>query len=149
VTDFIGTIVVLVLIGGLLSVRQWPEWFRRARSANWPTVLGIVETGEVSTIRGRRNAFGPGTEEATAKVGYSYTLDGEYYSGYHTRAFNDEQKAWSYVDALKGTCRASELQPTETGNFRFTTTATTLASSLVANRELVSRVGGEQLSHFP
>ena len=91
--DFIGTIVVLVLIGGALSIRQWPEWFRRARSANWPTVFGTVESGKVSTIRGRRNAFGPDTEEATATVGYSYTLDGAYYSGYHSKTFNDEQKA--------------------------------------------------------
>ena len=39
---------------------------------------------------------------ATAKLAYSYQLDGKYYSGYHTEEFDDEQKAWSFVDALKG-----------------------------------------------
>src|ERR1700733_6379447 len=96
---FIGTLLVLLVVGGLLSIRRWPEWFRRARSGSWPTVLGTVETAEVSTTRGR---WAIATEIATARLGYSYSLNGSYYSGSHVETFNDEQKAWSYVDALKG-----------------------------------------------
>ena len=100
--DFVATVLVLLLIGVLASIREWPEWLRRARSANWPTTPGVVESGSVSTIRGRSSYTYRATETASAKLGYSYGLAGAYYSGYHTETFDDEQKAWSYVDALKG-----------------------------------------------
>jgi hypothetical protein len=35
---------------------------------------------------------------ALGQLGYSYQVDGEYYSGYLTRQCNDEQTAWTYVD---------------------------------------------------
>jgi Protein of unknown function (DUF3592) len=85
-------VLILLLIGVFAFLRQWPEWLRRARSANWPTTPGVVESGSVSTMRGR----------TSAKIGYSYGLAGTYYSGYHTEEFDDGEKAWSYVDALKG-----------------------------------------------
>lgn len=94
--DNIAVLLVLLTIGLLFSIRRWPEWLRRARSSNWPTAQGVIQNGKVSTVRGR------GGEMATAQLAYSYQLDGTYYSGYHTESFNDEQKPWSYVDALKG-----------------------------------------------
>jgi hypothetical protein len=94
--DGIVTVLILVVLGLLVSIKQWPEWLRRIRSANWPTTFGTVESGEVSTTRDRN------LEIATANLGYSYHLNGIYYSGYHTETFGDEQKAWSYVDALRG-----------------------------------------------
>jgi hypothetical protein len=94
--------IVLLVIALLASVTQWPKWLRYIRSTNWPTILGTVESGEVSTFRGRRGVFGSVSETATATISYSYQLNGNYYSGYHEQTFNDEQKAWSYVDALKG-----------------------------------------------
>jgi hypothetical protein len=100
--DFVATVLVLLLIVALASIRQWPEWLRRARSANWPTTSGVVESGSVSTNRGRSSYTYRATEMASAKLGYSYGLDGAYHSGYHTETIDDEQKAWSYVDALKG-----------------------------------------------
>ena len=71
------------------------------RSAHWPTIPGTIESGGVSTIRGRTQLW-HAVENATARLAYSYQLNGTYYSGYYTETFNDEQKAWFYVDALKG-----------------------------------------------
>jgi hypothetical protein len=100
--DGISVLPILFVLGLLLSIKQWPEWLRRVRSAHWPIIPGAIEGGEVSTIRGRRGYTYRATETATAKLGYSYQLEGAYYSGYHTETFNDEQQAWSYVDSLKG-----------------------------------------------
>ncbi len=99
--DNIAVLLILLAIGLLLSIRQWPEWWRRARSGSWPTTPAIIESGEVSTVRHIRR-YSRADEIATAQLAYSYQLDGTYYSGYHTETFNDEQKAWLYVDALKG-----------------------------------------------
>jgi len=100
--DGVFIVLILLVLGLLLSIKQWPEWFRRARSTHWPVALGTIEGGEVSTIRGRSGRTYRATETATAKLGYSYQLNGTYYSGYYTATFNDEQTAWSYVDSLKG-----------------------------------------------
>ena len=102
VLDGILTLLILLVGGLLLSIKQWPEWIRRARSANWPTTPGTIETGEVTTTRGRTGRSFRGTEISSAKLGYSYHLNCNYYSGYHLQEFNDEQKAWSYVDGLRG-----------------------------------------------
>jgi len=101
-TDAIVTLFVLLVLTSLVSIKRWPEWLRRMRASGWPTVPGIVESGEVSTFRGRSSYTYRAQERATANLGYSYTLDGAYYSGYHTAVFDDEQEAWSYVDSLRG-----------------------------------------------
>jgi hypothetical protein len=99
-----GAFVVLILLvcGLLFSVRQLPGWWHRLRSAHWPTAPGTIESGEVSTIRSRSRYWDRGIETATAQLAYSYRLGGDYFAGYHIETFNDEQKAWSYVDGLKG-----------------------------------------------
>jgi hypothetical protein len=92
----LAVLSILTVLGLLLRIRHWPEWLRRARSASWPAISGVIQNGGVSTIRGRTGDI------STAQLSYSYKLDGTYYSGYHNETFNDEQKAWSYVDALRG-----------------------------------------------
>lgn len=99
-----GDIVVLLIFAGavlLAQIKHWPEWFRRVRSAHWPTIPGTIESGGVSTLRTRSRYWDREIEIATAQLSYSYRLD-TYYAGYHTKEFNDEQKAWSFVDSLKG-----------------------------------------------
>jgi hypothetical protein len=96
ILDGVAALLVLLVLGLLLSIRQWPEWLHRARSAMWQTIPGMAEGGEVSTFHGRS------IDTSTATIAYSYRVDDTYYSGYHTETFNDEQKAWSYVDSLKG-----------------------------------------------
>jgi hypothetical protein len=100
--DGVITLAILVVLGLLVSIPQWPEWWHRFRSAHWPTAPGIIESGEVSTVRSRSRYWDREIETATAQLAYSYRLGGEYFAGYHIQTFNDEQKAWSYVDGLKG-----------------------------------------------
>jgi hypothetical protein len=99
-----GVVTLLILFGLVLlvTIKQWPEWIRRVRSAYWPTIPGVIENGEVSTFRSRGRYLDRSIESATATIGYSYRLSGIYYSGYHIETFDDEQKAWTYVDALRG-----------------------------------------------
>ena len=89
-------LIVLLVVAVMVTIKQWPEWFRRARSTNWHTISGTIESGEVSTVRYKSS------EISTATLWYSYHLNGDYFSGYHTEEFDREQKAQSYVDALKG-----------------------------------------------
>src|SRR5215469_13891398 len=93
--DGIVVLLVLSVLGLLFSIRRWPEWFNRARSAHWPTVAGTIESGQVSTFRGRSGYGDRALETATVSLAYSYRLNDTYYSGYHTRTFGDEQSAWS------------------------------------------------------
>jgi hypothetical protein len=102
VLDGAFTLLILLVLGLLLSFKQWPEWLRRARSARWPTTPGTIESGDVSTFRGRSRYWERAVETATAQLAYSYRFNGTYYSGHHTETFSDEQQAWSYVDARKG-----------------------------------------------
>lgn len=95
-------LLVLLAFGLFASIKRWPEWFRRARSSSWPTVSGIIESGNVSTIRSTSRYSERGIERATATLAYSYRFNGTYYSGYHARTFRDEQDAWTFVDGLKG-----------------------------------------------
>jgi Protein of unknown function (DUF3592) len=109
-------ILLIVLITGLLvSARQWPQWFRRVRSASWPRIPGIIEGGEVSTIRSRSQLWERGIEAATASLAYSYAVNGTYYAGYFIRTFNDEQEAWSFVDGLKGKAVSVSYNPRKPG----------------------------------
>ena len=65
------------------------------RAANWPTASGEITTCDVKAIHGRYLDYAVGI------VGYSYRMDDDYYSGYLTRQFWDEQQAWSFVDTFK------------------------------------------------
>ena len=43
-----------------------------------------------------------GYERATATLNYSFKVNEDYYSGSFEETFGDEQRAWDYVDAMKG-----------------------------------------------
>jgi hypothetical protein len=64
-------------------------------AASWPTASGEITTCDVKAIHGRFLDYALGI------VGYSYQTGDNYYSGYLTRQFWDEQQAWSFVDACK------------------------------------------------
>jgi hypothetical protein len=66
---FFTTLLVLFCMGLLVSIKQWPEWFRRARSSHWPRINGMIESGSVSTVRSRSRYFERGIETATAQFG--------------------------------------------------------------------------------
>ena len=65
------TLVVLIGFALLLAIKRWPQRLRRTRSADWPTVTGTVENGEVSTGRGKGRYGDQMIERASATLAYS------------------------------------------------------------------------------
>jgi len=64
-------------------------------ATNWPTASGQITTCDIKVIHGRFIDY------ALGSIGYSYQTDGDYYSGYLTGQFWDEQQAWTFVDTWK------------------------------------------------
>jgi hypothetical protein len=64
-------------------------------SADWPTAPGRITTCDVKAIHGRFIDYALGV------IGYSYDIEGNYYSGYLARQFWDEQRAWTFVDSCR------------------------------------------------
>lgn len=94
---FIALLVFVVCIAS--TVRHWPMWLRSIRAGRWPLAEGILELGEVAVT-----SLGKGKESATARIGYSFSVEGEYYSGYCLEEiFNDSMSARRYAEELKGT----------------------------------------------
>ncbi len=90
-------LLVAVAVTAIVTRDQWTEWLRSARSKNWPVVSGTMETGGLSITKNNR-----GRDIVTTSLGYSYNVDGNYYSGYHIEQFNREQDGTPYIDAQKG-----------------------------------------------
>jgi uncharacterized protein DUF3592 len=93
----LGDHPILVLGGAILSLVVVRFLWRR-RTTQWPVTQGRIETVKVSTIRSYRG--GP-SERSTAEISYSYSVAGQFHSGYWTKHFSDEQEAWDFVDPLK------------------------------------------------
>ncbi len=92
----------LVILGvPLIVILAWQR-FKSAQAAHWALTQGMIESGKVSVDRGRSRGFGAAYEHATATLSYSYRVNDNYFSGYLEEFFFDEQKAWEYVDGLKG-----------------------------------------------
>lgn len=78
-----------------------PEWLRSLRAGSWRTISASVETADVTVLRGGARRGVNGVELAKVSLGYSYQVDGAFYSGHFFKAFNDEQVAWDFVDTWK------------------------------------------------
>jgi hypothetical protein len=68
---------------------------RSRQAQSWPTANGSVVSCDVKTYHGRFSDY------AIGELGYSYEVNGEYYSGYFKPQYNDEQAAWTFVDSRK------------------------------------------------
>jgi hypothetical protein len=91
--------------GSFLSLVAMPliwgkEKLRSYRSSSWPATNGVIETGEV--LWGGSSLTSTNFEYAAAKLGYAYSVVGQFYSGYHTEWFGTAEESWDYVNAWKG-----------------------------------------------
>jgi hypothetical protein len=68
---------------------------RERRAEKWQAASARITNGDVTAIHGRFIDY------AIANVGYSYSLEDNYYSGYLTRQFWDEQAAWTFADGCR------------------------------------------------
>jgi hypothetical protein len=85
----IGALIIAALMRSNLA--------RGILARSWPTTNGTIVGGNVRNTGGR-----PGEPNFAGEAAYSYQVEGEYYSGYETRVFWDEQRAWDFVDNWKG-----------------------------------------------
>jgi len=95
VSDLIFLVGLAVAIWAVFEVSRR---FVVRRAEGWPEVPGTIESGEVSGIRSWpewRSSF-------SACVNYSYRVEDNWFAGQVKRRFSDEQKAWDFVDQLRG-----------------------------------------------
>lgn len=95
--------------------RAWST-FKSIRAGHWPLAEGTIESGGVSVryaLGGTRFDFLHRYERATATLNYSFKVDGEYCSGCFNQSFADEQRAWDFVDAMKGQQVQVRYHPTK------------------------------------
>jgi len=105
----------LLFFGGLavaiLAVFEARRRFVVRRAESWPEVPGTIESGEVSGIR----SWPEWKSSFTARVNYSYRVEDNWLAGQVKRRFNDEQKAWNFVDQLRGKAILVRYKPSEPG----------------------------------
>ena len=89
---------VLLLIGASVLVIRSLPWVvvKNLVARRWPTHQGTVEFGSVEERRVRYIRY------YVARVDYSYSVNGEYYSGPLMRVFFRESSADKFVESLKG-----------------------------------------------
>jgi hypothetical protein len=96
---YIGSIIFSIGLTTFSAITYVGRQFRNSidtrRSENWPVAAGRILTGDVKAIHGRLTDYALGT------IGYSYQIEGDYYSGYSVRQFWDEQRAWTFVDSQR------------------------------------------------
>ena len=98
-----GTAATTILVTGLIvaaAIETWVRPFRRwslRRAQTWLIAQAHVESASVSQSKaGEYNSGYKG------EIAYSYCVNGEYYSGFHAKSFDEEEEAWAFVEALKG-----------------------------------------------
>jgi hypothetical protein len=80
----------------MFALREFTNAVRSRHAMDWTIASAVITTCDVKCVHGRF------VDYALGLVGYSYQVDGNYYSGYCTRQFWDEQHAWTFVDSCKG-----------------------------------------------
>jgi len=100
----LGLAVILALVGFELS--QWMK-FRGADS--WPATQGTIESLDVKEVRTRTAHY------FALDAAYSYSVNGEYYSGRFAKIFETESEASDYAANLKGgpvyvRCKAADAE---------------------------------------
>ena len=90
----IAMLLAYVAAAATLEYRSWRKW-REAES--WPTTMATIETKEV-----RRVQTGKSPQHFVAELAYSYSVEGEFYSGFYKKPFDSEIDAWEFADSLSG-----------------------------------------------
>jgi hypothetical protein len=96
---YIGSIflsVGIVVFGGIVFLfRELRRNLRERGREMWQPASAQITSGDVKAIHGR------GVDYAIGSVGYAYSVQDTYYSGYLERQFWDEQSAWTFVDGCQ------------------------------------------------
>jgi hypothetical protein len=93
--DVTGAIAVFAIAAPLIGI-EFFRWLRFHGSDSWPTTEGTIEVANVREVHTRSSHY------FKVEMGYSYLVNGEYYSGRFTKDFDREAEAWDYAKAMKG-----------------------------------------------
>jgi hypothetical protein len=104
--DYVWILKDVALLLVSLGTAAW-AWFRTRHAYSWPsahgTIMGsYVERGVDSLIR-----------PWTAAFSYSYSVNGEYYSGFHRLAARSERRAEEKIAGLKNTMIVVRYAPNQ------------------------------------
>ena len=99
-----------LILGGVafVAVRGLP-WgkLKKLNARSWPLSQGRIEFGTVIEHRTRYFSYYSG------QLAYSYSVSGEYYSGFHDKLFFRESSAERFVAELKGKPTFVRHKPTD------------------------------------
>ena len=99
--------ILFLLIG---SAKPMWRWLQRRRAREWPTVQGRIES---VAAHEKKQFFGTSGRASgyAADLNYSYTIDGQYWSGQYVREFGGDDKAREFVRDLQGNPVAVAYNP--------------------------------------
>ena len=89
--------LLILLVITLLAIRSfvWTK-IKNLMAQGWPSNQGTIEFGSVEERRTRYFTY------YVARVDYSYSVNGEYFSGYLQKLFFTGKSAENFVAAMKG-----------------------------------------------
>lgn len=93
--DVFTAVILIALIAGLIRGLAWNQ-VKALLARGWLIHQGTVEFGNVEARRMRYKDL------YIARIDYSYSVNGEYFSGYLERLFFLERSADKFVAAMKG-----------------------------------------------
>jgi Protein of unknown function (DUF3592) len=91
----VNVLIVAVLTALAIRGLAW-NYVKRLAAGGWTTGQGTIEFGSVEQRRTRYGSY------YVARIDYSYSVNGEYFSGYLERVFIWESSADKFVAAMKG-----------------------------------------------
>lgn len=90
---------LLVVYIGVAAALEYRSHRRRHYVESWPTTMATVESKEVSRVQTEKSSY---NYHFVVELAYSYSVQGEFYSGYYKRPFDSEIDAWEFADSLTG-----------------------------------------------
>jgi hypothetical protein len=93
--DIFGALVLVGIVAVALRGLPWDR-LKKLNARSWPTCQGRIEFGTVIEHRTRYFSYYSG------QLSYSYSVSGEYYSGFHDKLFFRASSAERFITELKG-----------------------------------------------
>ena len=93
--DLIAALLVVVGLAAAIRGLPWNK-IKSLGARSWPLNQGKIESTIVIEHHVRYFTY------YQAQLAYSYTVDGEYYSGFYDKLFLREKSAQRFTDELKG-----------------------------------------------
>jgi hypothetical protein len=101
--------VVALAVALVLAGVELPRRLKFRGADSWPTTRGTIESLNVKEVRTRS------THYFALDGAYSYSIDGEYYSGRFSKNFETESEASDYAENLKGRPLFLRYKPADAG----------------------------------